>query len=188
MFTKNYKTWQKMVFNFENFAYFKDAVGVSIQANVNYCVNANMGRIMKVARCTTASMAESSSSSKNGLENVTTNIGLYFGSGSTAPTEDDYALENMITSGLSIANGSVMVNDEDGVHTVSVSHMLTNTSSEEIVVREVGAFGEVGRYSNSKYYYHLVLFERTVLTDPMVIPAGKSKMVNYVLTFNQPSQ
>ena len=110
--------------------------------------------------------------------------GIYFGSGTTPATKDDYTLESPITSGLSISSPTTLSygNSSDGIHTCSAAFTIANTTDSDISISEVGLFTPINSTSGS---YYSVLMERTVLTEPITIPSGGTKIVNYKITFNQ---
>ena len=118
----------------------------------------------------------------------TANSGMYFGSGATPPTRKDTTLESVITSGLSCAAGKIVIAPGSaGKYLAYVDHVLTNTSEQDIAIREVGLVGgSCWQASTTSQKYYAVLLERTVLDEPFVIPAGKSRLFTYKLTFNQP--
>ena len=117
--------------------------------------------------------------------------GVYFGSGSTPATKDDYRLESPITSGLSITNPKSLywVDVGNGKYIVSSPFIVTNITDSDIFISEIGVFTPVSavydKGSNSSQTLNYCLMERTVLSEPITIPAGESKLVTYKLTFNQ---
>jgi hypothetical protein len=113
-----------------------------------------------------------------------THYGVYFGSGSTPATRADYTLENPITSGLTFPGTSLeYTTDGNGQYIVSAKYVVKNTTESEINIYEIGCFCPV---LNDAYdTWHLVMMDRTVLTKPITIPAGGTKIVEYRFTFNQ---
>ena len=110
--------------------------------------------------------------------------GMFFGSGTTPATKEDYTLEAPITDGLSITNEmncDVFMKNE-GVYEWATSFILINNTDTDINLSEMGVFSSVYANGSTK---HCVMMERTVLKDPVVIPAGGLKLVEYVITFNQ---
>lgn len=108
--------------------------------------------------------------------------GVYFGTGSTPANKADYKLENLLTSGLSITDGTRQYIDEgNGVHSYYVTFAVKNTTEAEINIYEIGLFSPIP--ASSKYY--CTLMERTVLTEPITIAPGATKLVTYKITFNQ---
>ena len=112
--------------------------------------------------------------------------GIHLGTGNTPATESDYKLESPITSGLIITNGSVVKTDVgNGKYTITVSGIIQNGTGADINIYEIGLFGCVGYYRSSTQYYMPTLCERTVLSEPITIPAGERNLVTYKITFNQ---
>lgn len=104
--------------------------------------------------------------------------GVYFGSGSTPATQDDYRLESPIESGLTFTNGTIRKNTQaDGSTIYRNSYIVVNSSDADIVIAEIGILGVV----HTDYYFP-VLFERTVLASPVTISPGESKLVTYTVT------
>lgn len=113
-----------------------------------------------------------------------TYYGVYFGSGSTPATRADYTLESPITSGLTFPGVSFeCTTDGNGKYVVSVKYAVTNTTESEINIYEIGCFCPV--LKDQYDTWHLVMMDRTVLTEPITIPAGGTKIVEYRFTFNQ---
>ena len=111
--------------------------------------------------------------------------GVYFGTDSTPTKQSDYKLGSVITTGLSITNPTSVTRNEDsvtGVVTYSAVYIVKNSSSEEITIAEIGWYTDVTDGSSSKAHY--VMLDRTVLDEPIVIPAGETKYVVYDLKFS----
>lgn len=113
------------------------------------------------------------------------NAGIYFGSGNTPATENDYDLETLITSGLSASTPTVTRSaDSDGNPFIQFMITITNSSASPITIREVGyyqmisATNSYGGMANSQWTFML---DRTVLDTPLTIPAGESGVLKYVL-------
>lgn len=110
--------------------------------------------------------------------------GFRVGTGTTPPTEQDYSLESVITSGLSgSVNGSSNRNADGNVDTM-FQITLSNTSSAAITVGEIGYYGaqwgyatEGGASSN-----HSVMYHRAVLNSPVTINPGESAIINFHVT------
>lgn len=103
------------------------------------------------------------------------------GTGSTAPTADDYCLELPITTNLSC--DSVSVSRTSLIKTYTAT--FTNSGSSDITVTEVGFIVYINyehTYSSS-FSADDFLMDRTVLETPITIPAGESRTVTYELSF-----
>ena len=186
MFTNNYITFQSLRFfkgDGTNAATFKDTNGSVFNGYLNRTYAADIGYNMKFGRCrgVTASVDSSYGSSLY--------PGIYFGDGSTPATKNDYALSSVITSGLSFTNpNDVAVEiDGNGKYVVSAPFIVQNTSEAEINIYEFGVFTPISTDTSASgsITWKMVLMERTVLSEPITILPGESKLVTYRLTFNQ---
>lgn len=181
MFTNNYIKFRDMMFIGDGgFAGFKSVTGTSFYASAQYSYYGDIGKNLHLAIC--QAMPTDLSTSVGSFR-----TGVYFGSGSTPATKDDYKLESPIESGLSISNpsGFTWITPTEGVWSATAAYAVTNTSDSPITIQEIGNFTTVGQ-SGSKYYF--TLMERTVLPEPIVIPAGESQLVTYKVTFKQTAE
>jgi hypothetical protein len=117
--------------------------------------------------------------------------GVYFGSGATLPTKDDYCLESPISSdAIKVSSMSkTILKQENGQYLFIGEFIVRNISDSAINIQELGCFSQpfYSRSSTgSQTVYYLSLMERTVLDEPITIPAGESRLVAYKLVFNQP--
>lgn len=71
---------------------------------------------------------------------------------------------------------------EDGKYEAMFTFLLKITSDAEINVYEIGAVTPVGNSSSS---FYPVLMERTVLAEPVTIPAGGTRALEYRVIINQ---
>lgn len=123
------------------------------------------------------------------IKSYSTTPGVLYGAGGTPATVDDYKLEELITSGLTVT-GSSFLRMVDGGMEIVVNHSIYNGGSEgAITIREAG------RYALSDYYKSEtatntssigLLWERTVLETPVTIPQGESRTVTYTVRINFP--
>ena len=113
------------------------------------------------------------------------NQGFCVGSGATAESENDYELENMITAGLS---ASVVTNphlDEDDYPSVDFDLTITNVSSETITIAEIGMkqpLSSTTALGGTSFSNRVFLIDRTVLEQPVPIPAGEYAIIRYTFT------
>lgn len=182
MWTNNFINWTKVIFGegAQNFVCIDGTTSPLVQPYL-MDMSFTLANFMKTAKCGTINTT---------ITNSYSDSGVYFGTGSTPATKNDYKLESMVTSGLSITNPDniTMSVDSDGRYIASATYLLTNTSGAAINIYEVGLFGRVvGKFSTSSgsVYYRPCLLERQVLSAPITIPAGGMKMVTYKITFNQ---
>lgn len=140
----------------------------------------DIGAAMNTPRCQEISTSTTLSSTAR-----TNHMGVYFGTGSTPALLEDYTLESPITTGLAFAGGIEKVPAyENGKAEAVASYIVTNTSGAEINIWEIGCFVPTQDGSNTSSYT-MIMLERTVLTEPITIPPGESKMVTYKVAFNQ---
>ena len=116
--------------------------------------------------------------------------GILVGSGSTPATEDDYALEAIIDSGLSASSTTRTLSlDESGNPVLTMTFTLTNTESYSITVSEIGycqtIFCSTTQNANSNTMP--LYIDRTVLSNPVTIAAGDSATIKYQLKTIVPS-
>lgn len=113
-----------------------------------------------------------------------TQPGFCVGSGTTAATEDDYDLASQITSGLS---ASIVANpylDDNNDPCVDFDLTITNTGSTPVTIAEIGykqnitcAAAQGGTSSSNR----VCLLDRTVLDEPVTIPASDYAVIRYTL-------
>lgn len=121
-----------------------------------------------------------------------TSSGVKFGSGNSEESEDSYTLDNVISSGLSVAsdpsNNSVRYayDAENNIIEEYVLYTITNTSSENITIAEIGIFEEtligsdVGETATSGRSSFLI--DRAVLDTPLVLAPNDSAVVRYAFS------
>lgn len=184
MFTNNYINFRNSLF-FGNNLSGKNYLGTSrsfcglneINQSVGYC---DIGKNLHTARCGTPVAGTSQGQSPD-----STRPGVYFGTGNTPATKNDYCLESLITTGLSITNPSSIkeTNDGAGRYSFTAEYIVNNTTDAEINIYEIGVVTSC-KCSND-YCYHPYMMERTVLTTPITVPVGLPAKIVYTITFNQ---
>lgn len=117
--------------------------------------------------------------------------GVFFGTGTTAPTKDDYKPENALTeSDISVANPSqIIVNQTDDYIEAIVCFAVTNISSSAITISEIGCLGFLRGSSNASYYtadstHPPYLAERQLLETPITLEAGEAEGIQYRVRFS----
>lgn len=184
MFTNNFIELQKAAF-MGTTAALKRVSGsdVTLRLSVStFALNlAGLGRWLNVGRCST--VTNSVSFSSNSFGNDKGVGGVWFGTSPTPATKEDYSLGSAITSGLTVTSpSSVTQKDEGGgKYTFLSDFIVRNDTEADINIYEIGLF-TVPVEGPAAYS---ILVERTVLTEPIVIPAGESKLVTYAIRFNQ---
>lgn len=112
--------------------------------------------------------------------------GISVGIGSTAATEDDWQLENTLTTGINITlTETAYGNDAPGIPYVQYKVTVTNTGSDPITVKEIGYKQTVGsvKYPGAPNDSGTIVFllDRTVLDTPVTIAAGDAGIITYKL-------
>ena len=114
-----------------------------------------------------------------------TTVGFSVGSGDTAATEDDYQLENTITSGLTAQVNRVAEFDNTGNPFLRYDIMLTNNTASDITVREIGYKQNIAcsdTQGGTGTTNRVCLIDRTVLAEDVVIAAsGGYQVIRYTL-------
>lgn len=110
--------------------------------------------------------------------------GVWFGSGNTPTTLDDYCLSGSRVTTFKAVTSLDRSVDEDGM-TCTATYTITNTASEPITIAEIGLVAKRS-VSGSGNGAHLLL-ERTVLDSPLTIPAGGVGQVTYTIRMNYPT-
>ena len=116
-----------------------------------------------------------------------TSSGISVGSGSTPATENDYKLENIITSGLSASSTTeTRALDNDGNPYLYYTFILTNNSASNITIAEIGyaqiltttsAYNTTTGIATQRAF----LLDRTVLDNPITILPNGSAAIRYEL-------
>ena len=110
--------------------------------------------------------------------------GIFFGTGTTLPTREDYTLESPITNGtLSSSCGGVLKGLDADQARLYATHEVKNSGSTDVTITEVGVFGCASDTSTNVF-----LLDRTVLDTPITIPAGQSKSITVAVQFDYPAK
>lgn len=108
------------------------------------------------------------------MENIASGLNGYvlFGTNSSDVSETDYKITTV--SNVTISKTTV----QDGL-TKTATYTIVNNNTTEITITEVGIYGSFKYNSNTVTY---VLMERTLLDEPVTIPASGVGQVVYTLT------
>lgn len=98
------------------------------------------------------------------------------GTGTTAPTKSDITLNTPIS--VSDISCSSSQNTYSSNNTRIITSILVNNTASDITITETGLLMDM--YINS-YYSYKILLDRTVLENPITIPAGESRTLMYEL-------
>lgn len=176
MFTQNYINYKKLCFfaiGYSGSQNFTDYNGNSVYGYRGASYDGDIG-----GRLTDVKIAAPGS------------YGVYFGTGTTQPTLSDYTMESPITSGLSVLGASLVEDHEGSSHRLRCVYTIQNTSESDITISEIGIFSRVNaanlyNLSTGTNQWKYVLMYRDILETPITIQAGKTKLIEYVFTFNQ---
>lgn len=115
--------------------------------------------------------------------------GVVIGTGTTAPTLDDIFIENQITTGLSVANPDrAYVSRTDEAISMSATYTLKNTTGADITITEIGlVLNKQTASGTTTNAQHTLLVDRTVLSNPVTVPAGETKNLVYTVKFTYPT-
>ena len=100
--------------------------------------------------------------------------GVIFGDGDTPANIDDYKLSGNLITTLS-GNGLISCEYVDDKCIATRIFTLTNTGSEDVTIREVATLAG---------FNYQTIIERTVLDNPVTIPAGGIGQVTYTVCMN----
>lgn len=113
--------------------------------------------------------------------------GVWFGSGTTPPSADDYSLSGNMVKDFTHSVSLQTTRNDNGSVTMTATYSLTSTASTDIVIGEIGMFIctlgvlEGSTVSNKTYP---VLIDRAVFPTPITIPPGGFGQVVYTFTYD----
>ena len=112
--------------------------------------------------------------------------GVRLGTGDTPATVNDYKLSGDLITGY---NFTAKIETQNSAESdkITATYTITNTSSSEITIKEVGIVAKMANTISTAQIQHMGLLERTVLDTPVTIPAGGVGQVVYTITFNYPT-
>ena len=116
-----------------------------------------------------------------------TSSGIILGVGNTPATENDYTLENPITSGFTASTPSATKGvDNNGNPYLEYAFTVTNTGSSDLTIKEIGYIQSayVGTTLNGSSSVGRLLLDRTVLETPVTIPSGEYAAIKYKFMLN----
>jgi hypothetical protein len=112
----------------------------------------------------------------------TKSYGIRFGTGTTEPSVNDYNLSGTLITGISIlSTSSKEVTFTDNGAVVVTTYDVKNTSGAELTIGEIGLFARMS-YNGSSYTSSF-LIDRTLLDEPVVIPADGFAQIKYTLSY-----
>lgn len=111
------------------------------------------------------------------------NLMCRVGTGTTEPTIDDYMLEAIIPSTtLEIQAQNYDMSTVANNQLVHLTYIFSNKTQEDVTINEIGLFTKSNYISGNT---RPCLIWREVLSEPIVIKAGKSKSISIDLDFSK---
>lgn len=116
--------------------------------------------------------------------------GVAFGSDATPPTENDYTLGRQVTGITCTASPIIktVIDEVSGRYVARLDYPLANDTAEDVTIAEIGLFHRFasadalgGTPATSTRCS--IMFDRTVLETPVVIPAGAAGTVRYQFSY-----
>lgn len=115
-------------------------------------------------------------------------IGIAFGSDDHEESASDYTLGNQILGLIGSVTKTYIRDEETGKHIVRLDCTVANNNETDVTIREIGFFssyyyattkgGSIG-----KSPYACVMTDRTVLEQPITIPAGEARVIRYEFAY-----
>ena len=127
----------------------------------------------------------------NGFTPITannTNPGVHFGTGTNTPTENDYYLQTPITSGLgaAITLTEMKINSQGKPYVRTVFSVTNGSSSASLTITEIcvvtGSAYCCTSSTATSYSANNVMFDRTLLDDPLVLAPLQTGTLEYIIT------
>ena len=118
-------------------------------------------------------------------------VGICVGTGNRAESAADYTLENQIVGITGSTTAETVFDTTNSAYIRRHTITLTNNSGSDVTVKEVGLFrgffsatskgGDPSSANNAKV---CVMVDRSVLANPVVIPNGESRAVQYDFAYD----
>lgn len=173
MFTRNWYNHIANVISYNTLLNYKTVTGVEYKAT--------SGPQMEIGSTSTNTIGPHMGNPQNSFNG---SGGVVFGTGTTAPTVEDYKLSGDLITNLSALANVTVEGDDNGV-TITAIYTITNTGADSFTI------GEVGIVTNLHYNYFSSnsdsfkgLIERTVLDSPVTIEADGVGQVTYTIRIN----
>ncbi len=144
----------------------------------------NMAQLMgRLAPTDTACYASARS-------NYPDTAGVVFGTGRVRPTMYNCCLSGEFITGISVENTAISITAEPtDMHAQLVcTYTITNNSANSIQIGEIGLVNSYSRTdpNTQEARYWSFLVERTLLNQPLTIPAGGVGRIVYTTVMNHP--
>lgn len=112
--------------------------------------------------------------------------GVILGTGDTPVASTDYWLENYISADIvTMTNESVNTFWDDSGKTIMGMYTLTNNTDSDVVIKEVGlvCWPDGRNIGDSTQYVWRILVDRTVLQNPITVPANGTARMVYAIQY-----
>lgn len=103
-------------------------------------------------------------------------FGAAYGTGTTAPTIDDYQLSGNLVSGLQGTNPDIDAN----ANGITFSHSITNSGDTSVTINEIA----LCIYDDSSSSAACVMLTRDVLAEPIVLGPNEQRNVSIFIDSN----
>lgn len=111
----------------------------------------------------------------------TNSKGVAFGTGTTAPSRNDYWLSGDLITTISVVAATITSSVSNEAYNYNCALTISNTGDADISIGEVALVGYVYKSSNSPLY---AMLDRLVLDTPLTLAAGEQGVITY--NFNLP--
>lgn len=128
------------------------------------------------------------------ITNISDNgkYGIAVGTDDHTESENDYSLGSHITSGISLS-GTLSIqrifDASNDIYGAYYDYPISNNTDSPITIREIGVFSsfytavnkgdKITRYDAQK----TIMIDRTVLPEPITIPAGEARVIRYKFNY-----
>lgn len=112
---------------------------------------------------------------------------LYYGSGTTPVTKQDYCLENCMTTSPGTGSCTLVSSGVNSQGHIATTYKIQFIASSDITISEIGlgiVCGYVYGYETHQpnYWNKMLLLDRTLLDSPLKVSAGDAGIIQYTLT------
>ena len=111
------------------------------------------------------------------------NGGVVLGTGTKAPTLEDYKLWGELIAGYTYSSSVENVVDETG-QSITATYTITNNNDMAFTIGEVGVIASFTKNATSS---EKALLERTVLDEPLTIQPGSVGVLPYTIRIAYPT-
>lgn len=109
---------------------------------------------------------------------VPVNQGLYFGTGDTTPSVNDYTLSGEFIQNLRSDDVISSTASGAGYTELQATIAIKNNNASSVTIKEIGLFGRLYRSDDGS---NIFLMDRIVLATPITLAAGETKSITYNL-------